>query len=114
MAKLNLRTYLCAVPFHISMQEQFVPLTPEKSLLAANQRSGCVSSRVWVLQELGVSTAVRPSMQAYSTSLSLPSGLGDPSCGEHPVREFWRGKFKMSLSLNVVYHLIHWVKRRKY
>lgn len=53
VVKLNLRLDLHAIPFHVSLQEQFVPLTAGKSLLAANHPSGCVSPRVGVLQETG-------------------------------------------------------------
>lgn len=48
-AKLNLRICLCATPFHISVQEQFIQLTLGKSLSTANHGSGYVFSRACIL-----------------------------------------------------------------
>lgn len=53
VAKLHWKIYLRAVPFHISMQGQFVPLTLGKSLSGANQGSGFVPSRAWVFRKTG-------------------------------------------------------------
>ena len=53
VAKLNWKIYLRAVPFLITMQGQFVPLTLGKILSGANQGSGSVPSRVWVFKKTG-------------------------------------------------------------
>lgn len=51
VAKLNLSLHLCAIPFHNSLWKQLVPLTPGKSLSAANQGGGYVFSRILRLKE---------------------------------------------------------------
>lgn len=65
------------MPFHVGVREQFVPLTPGKSLPAANHRSGCVFSRFGYWKKLGMGSSVKAmcaGLSHFSLHFLLDSG----------------------------------------
>lgn len=75
-AKLNMRVLSPCLCLYFTHQDVgAITITHSwKSLLAADQGSGCVSSRAWVY--LGRGSAYGTGGQAYPTSLSLLLELG--------------------------------------